>query len=216
MGGREARIGVRDIPIESQYEYGTRVGVWRVGRLFEEKNIKATVYAVGQSILKSPDAAKYLVQSGHEISSHGYRWIDHHSMPLAVEKQQIEQNIAAIESISGKAPRGWYVGRPSMSSKPLVCHVYKEQDLELLYQCDSYADEMPYWTPHPTESGKGLLIIPYTYDVNDNKFCTNPGFVNPKVFAAQTNWKMDTNLSSGLARLLQIQFRCHVRGRLQG
>lgn len=189
MMGRDVRHGARDIPIETQYEYGTRAGVWRVGRLLEEKRIKATVYAVGQSILKSPDAAKYLVGCGHEISSHGYRWIDYHSMPLAVEKEQIKKNIEAIKSISGKAPRGWYVGRPSVSSKGLVSHVYQDEGLELLYQCDSYSDEMPYWTEHPTEAGTGLLMIPYTYDVNDNKFCTNPGFVNPRV--SSTSWKVD-------------------------
>lgn len=131
--------------------------------MFEEKNIHITVYAVGQSILKSPDAAKNLVRCGHEFASHGYRWIDHHNMPLAVEKQQIEKSIEAIKEISGQAPKGWYYGRPSISSKGLVCQVFKEQGLELLYQCDSYSDELPYWEPHPLEEGKGLLIVPYTF-----------------------------------------------------
>ena len=121
-----------------------------------------TVYAVGQSILKSPDAARYLVRCGHEFASHGYRWIDHHDMPLAVEKQQIEKCISAIEEISGKAPRGWYIGRPSMSSRGLICHVHKERGLEMLYQCDSYSDELPYWIAHPLDEEKGLLIVPYT------------------------------------------------------
>ncbi|KAK4865117.1 hypothetical protein LT330_001740 [Penicillium expansum] len=178
--GRPVRTGQRDIQMETQYEYGTRVGVWRVAHFLEQQKIKATVYAVGQSILKSPDAARYLVQSGHEISSHGYRWIDHHALPLALEKEQIEKNIEAIREISGQPPRGWYVGRPSMSSKGLVCHVFDQQGLELLYQSDSYSDELPYWTAHPLDPHKGLLMIPYTYDVNDNKFTTSPGFTNPR------------------------------------
>jgi peptidoglycan/xylan/chitin deacetylase (PgdA/CDA1 family) len=122
-----------------------------------------TVYAVGQSILKSPDAAGQLAADGHEFASHGYRWIDHHPLPLAVEKEQINKAVDAIERIAGKPPVGWYYGRPSMSSKGLVCQVFKERNIKMLYQSDSYSDELPYWTPHPLEQGEGLLVIPYTF-----------------------------------------------------
>ncbi len=158
-----SRQGARDIQTETQYEYGTRVGVWRLARFFAEEGLHVTVYAVGQSILKSPDAAKQLVADGHEFASHGYRWIDHHSLPLAVEEAQINKAIDAIQQISGKPPTGWYYGRPSMSSKALVCKVYQERNIDLLYQADSYADELPYWTPHPIKAGEGLLMIPYTF-----------------------------------------------------
>ena len=173
--GWPSRPGARDIQTETQYEYGTRVGVWRLARFFAEEKLHVTVYAVGQSILKSPDAAKQLVADGHEFASHGYRWIDHHSLPLAVEKEQINKAIDAIEQISGKPPRGWYYGRPSMSSKGLVCKVFQERKIELLYQADSYSDELPYWTPHPLEPGEGLLIVPYTFvrisiPVSESKF----------------------------------------------
>jgi peptidoglycan/xylan/chitin deacetylase (PgdA/CDA1 family) len=137
---------------------------------------------VGQSILKSPDAVAKLVADGHEFASHGYRWIDHHALPLAVEKKQIESAIDAIQKVTGgKAPLGWYYGRQSLSSKGLICQVYKERGLEMLYQCDAYNDELPYWEKNPVEEGKGLLIIPHTFDVNDVKYTMNPGFVNPKV-----------------------------------
>lgn len=163
MSGWPSRTGARDIQTETQYEYGTRVGVWRIARFFAEEGLHVTVYAVGQSILKSPDAAKQLVADGHEFASHGYRWIDHHSLPLATEKEQIGKAIDAITTITGQPPSGWYYGRPSVSSKGLVCQVFKERGLELLYQSDSYSDELPYWTPHPLESGEGLLIVPYTF-----------------------------------------------------
>ncbi|OQE92405.1 hypothetical protein PENNAL_c0007G05972 [Penicillium nalgiovense] len=97
-----------------------------------------------------------------------------------VEKEQIEKNIEAIREISSQPPRGWYVGLPSMSSKGLVCHVFEQQGLELLFQCDSYSDELPYWTAYPLGLSKGLLMIPYTYDVNENKFTTSPSFTNPR------------------------------------
>lgn len=130
--------------------------------MFEEKKIRITVYAVGQSILKSPDAAKNLVRCGHEFTSHGYRWIDHHTMPLVVEKAQIEKAIDAIEKIAGAPPKGWFLGRPSVSTKGLICQVFKERGLELLYSSDAYADDLPWWEAHPTEKGKGLLIIPHS------------------------------------------------------
>jgi len=198
MMGMAVRTGARDIQMETQYEYGTRAGVWRIAKLFEEKGIKMTVYAVGQSILKSPDAAKKLVADGHEFASHGYRWIDHHSLPLAVEKQQIEKAVAAIKEISGQAPRGWYLGRPSMSSNGLICQVYKEQGLELLYQCDSYSDELPYWIEHPLEPGKGLLTVPYTFDVNDVKFTTTPGFANPEDWLKYAKLAFDVMYEEGV------------------
>jgi peptidoglycan/xylan/chitin deacetylase (PgdA/CDA1 family) len=156
------RNGLRDLTMESQYEYGTRAGVWRLARLFEHMKIRITVYAVGQSILKSPDAAKNLVRCGHEFTSHGYRWIDHHTMPLAVEKTHIEKAIHAIEEIAGTPPKGWFLGRPSTSTKGLICQVFKDRGIELLYSSDSYADELPWWEPHPIEKGKGLLIIPHS------------------------------------------------------
>ncbi|THW00787.1 hypothetical protein D6D25_08820 [Aureobasidium pullulans] len=210
--GRPIRPGARDIQMETQYEYGTRAGVWRIGRFFEERKVKVTVHAVGQSILKSPDAAKYLAGCGHEFSSHAYRWIDYLSMPLAVEEEQINKCVDAIKEISGHPPKGWYVGRPSISSKGLVCHAFKQRGLELLYQSDSYGDDLPYWTAHPTEADKGLLMLPYTYDVNDNKFCTSPGFVNPTVclssFSTESAASSVDRSPTGMAGILQVSFRC--------
>jgi peptidoglycan/xylan/chitin deacetylase (PgdA/CDA1 family) len=162
LSGMPFRSGLRDLAMESQYEYGTRAGVWRLARMFEEKKIRITVYAVGQSILKSTEAAKNLVRCGHEFTSHGYRWIDHHTMPLAVEKVQIEKAIDAIEKTAGTPPKGWFLGRPSVSTKGLVCQVFKERGLELLYSSDAYADDLPWWEAHPFEKGKGLLIIPHS------------------------------------------------------
>ena len=148
--------------MESMYEYGTRCGVWRLAKLFSDKQIKITIYAVGQSILKTPTAARALASAGHEFCSHGYRWIDHHSLPLAVEKGQIEKGIEAIETVTGRAPTGWFYGRPSVSSKGLVCEVFRERGLELLYQSDAYADELPYWVANPLDPRKGLLIISHS------------------------------------------------------
>jgi peptidoglycan/xylan/chitin deacetylase (PgdA/CDA1 family) len=224
MSNPPIRHGGRNLPVESQYEYGTRCGVWRVARLFKEKDVKITVYAVGQSILKSPDAAKRLVDDGHEFMSHGYRWIDHYALPLAVEKKQIEAGIEAIQKTTGgKAPLGWYYGRQSSSSKGLVCQVYKERGLEMLYQCDSYNDEMPYWEKHPLDAGKGLLIIPHTYDINDVQYANSPGFANPRVsfFLPFVSFEMGEtgggadSLSAGLARIRKTRLRRDVRRRRQ-
>jgi peptidoglycan/xylan/chitin deacetylase (PgdA/CDA1 family) len=162
LSGAPFKTGMRDISMESMYEYGTRAGVWRLVRLFSSLGIKVTLYAVGQSILKSPDAAKAMVDAGHEFCSHGYRWIDHHTLPMAVEKQQIGKAIDAIEKVTGSAPKGWFLGRPSVSSKGLIAQVHKERELELLYNSDAYADDLPWWVPHPLEKSKGLLIIPHS------------------------------------------------------
>ncbi|KAH8816692.1 carbohydrate esterase family 4 protein [Xylogone sp. PMI_703] len=216
MPGWPSRLGGRDIQAESQYEYGTRVGVWRLSNFFKEEGIHVTVYAVGQSILKSPDAAKKLAEDGHEFASHGYRWIDHHMLPLAVEKEQINKAIDAIEKISGKPPRGWYYGRPSMSSLGLISQVFKERGIEFLYSADSYADELPYWVPHPLEEGEGLLIVPYTFDVNDVKYTMSPGFVNPKDWLDYAKLAFDVMYEEGKAgspKMMTIGLHSRVVGK---
>jgi len=151
---------------ESDYEYGSRVGIWRLLNLFESHGMPITAYAVGQALEKNPAVAHALKEGGHEIASHAYRWLDYHSMPPELEKEYIVRQLKVLKELTGEYPAGWYYGRLSPRSKALVHEVYKEQGVPLLWQSDSYCDDLPYWVDVPAEAEsekpEGMLMVPYT------------------------------------------------------
>lgn len=165
--------------------------MWRLLRLFKQYNMKTTIYAVAQAFEKCLPIAHACEEDGHEIASvrcldkrtirqsrrltctllqHCHRWISYKEMPADQEEALIREGIATYQKCSktGKAPVGWYYGRPSPRSRALISKVYKELGLELLYNADTYADDLPYWIPAPLTNGEeGLLMMPYTLDNND-------------------------------------------------
>lgn len=165
-GDRPGRQGERAINVESDYEYGSRVGIWRMLNLFEAYGMPITCYAVGQALEKNPDVAKALQSGGHEIASHAYRWIDYHSMPPELEKEYIQRQLKVLKEMTGEYPCGWYYGRLSPRSRALVHEVYVEQGIPLLWESDSYCDDLPYWVDVPAEKDapkpEGMLMVPYT------------------------------------------------------
>jgi putative urate catabolism protein len=163
-----SRVGHRDLPIESMYEYGSRVGFWRLHRLFTGRGIPVTVFGVAMALERNPDAVAAMVEADWDIASHGYRWVDHFGMPEETEREHIRQIIEIHERVVGSRPLGHFLGRRSENTVRLVA-----EDGGFVYSQDSYADELPYWV---VESGQPLLLIPYTADVNDHRFTTAPGF----------------------------------------
>jgi putative urate catabolism protein len=168
FGFVNSRIGHRDLPIESMYEYGSRVGFWRLHRLFAGRGIPVTVFGVAMALERNPDAVAAMVEANWDIASHGYRWIDHFGMPEETERAHIRKVIEIHERVVGSRPLGHFLGRRSENTVRLVA-----EEGGFVYSQDSYADELPYWV---VESGRPLLLIPYTADVNDHRFTTSPGF----------------------------------------
>ena len=168
FGFVEPRIGERALPVESMYEFGSRVGFWRLHRLFTERAVPVTVFGVAMALQRNPDAVAAMVEADWEIASHGYRWIDYHTVPEAEERAHIEKVIAIQTELTGTRPLGYFLGRRSPNTVRLVA-----EEGGFLYSQDSYADELPYWVE---EAGRRLLMIPYTADHNDHRFATAPGF----------------------------------------
>lgn len=165
-GDRPGRIGERAVNTESDYEYGSRVGIWRMLNLFEAHEMPITCYAVGQALEMNPAVAKALQEGGHEIASHAYRWIDYHFMDAETEKAYIARQLKSIKDLTGEYPVGWYYGRLSPRSRALVHEVYKEHNTSLIWESDCYNDDLPYWLDSPIEKDErnpeGMLMIPYT------------------------------------------------------
>lgn len=205
--GNQPVVGARDMAVESQYEYGSRVGFWRILHLFAERNINFTSYAIGLALERNPAAAKAMVAAGHEIASHGHRWINYQSVPEHIEREHMQKAIAAIEKTCGQRPLGWYTGRLSPNTRRLVV-----EEGGFLYDSDSYADDLPYWVE---VAGKGHLVVPYTFDNNDMKFSVSPGFSAGAGYGDYMKDAFDVLYKEGSRhpRMMSIGLHCRLVGR---
>jgi len=200
-------VGGRDLSVESMYEYGSRAGFWRILRIFDERGMKFTSWAVGRALELNPAAGKAMAQSGHEVASHGYRWINYKDFTLEQELDHIRKAVKAIADSAGTPPVGWYTGRFGMESlRAVVKHG------GFLYSSDSYNDDLPYWvkvdgTPH--------LIIPYTLEVNDMKFAVAPGFGIADGWLQSMKDAFDTLYAEGARapKMMSIGIHCRLAGR---
>lgn len=207
MVGTAARPGVRHMSMEWLYEYGSRAGFWRLRRLFDERGLTATVFAVGMALERNPAAARAMVDSGFEIASHGWRWIDYQYIDEATEREHIGLAVAAIERVTGQRPLGWYTGRCSPNTRRLVAEYGG-----FLYDADSYADDLPYWE---LVDGKPQLIVPYTLDTNDMRFVAPQGFNSGEQFYAYLKDAFDVLYAEGVQRpkMLSVGLHCRIAGR---
>jgi len=110
----------RDLSTETQFDYGARAGVWRILRLFAERNLPLTIYGVGRALELNPTVARAFADQGHEVASHGWRWIDYRTVPEEVERAEIARCVETIERTTGTKPVGWYTGRISLRTRRLV------------------------------------------------------------------------------------------------
>jgi peptidoglycan/xylan/chitin deacetylase (PgdA/CDA1 family) len=155
--------GVRDLTNESAYEYGTRVGFWRLMRIFEKYNVPVTFAACALALERNMEAARAIVEGGYEVLSHGYRWEEQFRMSREKEKEFITKAVESFKRSTGIHPEGWYSRYgPSINTRSLLI-----EEGGFIYDSDSVADEIPYYTK---VDGKPFLIIPYTLEVNDIKF----------------------------------------------
>lgn len=164
----------RAMAMESLYEYGSRAGFWRLHRLFTERGLPLTVFAVAKAMEANPQAVEAMLKAEWEIASHGFRWIDYQYVPEEVEREHIAKAIALHTDLTGSRPLGWYQGRTSPNTARLVV-----EEGGFLYDADSYADDVPYWD---NRFGKPQLIVPYTLEANDMKFVAYNGFADGEQF----------------------------------
>jgi putative urate catabolism protein len=207
MVGTPPRTGVRHMSMEWLYEYGSRAGFWRLQRLFTERGLTATIFAVGMALERNPDAARAMVDAGFEIASHGWRWIDYQYVDEATEREHIGLAVAAIERVTGQRPLGWYTGRCSPNTRRLVAEFGG-----FLYDADSYADDLPYWE---LVDGKPQLIVPYTLDTNDMRFVAPQGFNSGEQFFSYLKDAFDVLYAEGAQRpkMLSVGLHCRIAGR---
>jgi putative urate catabolism protein len=205
--GAQPLVGVRHISMEQIYEYGSRVGVWRLLRLFERKGIPLTVFAVATAAARHPQAIRAMVEAGHEIASHGLKWINYQFVPEEVERQHLRQAMEILTQVAGERPLGWYTGRTSPNTRRLVA-----EHGGFLYDADDYNDELPYWA---VVEGRPQLIVPYTLDANDMRFATPQGFNSGEQFYQYLKDSFDVLYAEGAEtpRMMSVGLHCRLVGR---
>jgi len=205
--GAAPLVGQRNLSMESVYEYGSRAGFWRLWRLFTSRDLPITVYGVGRALELNPEAGAAMAEAGWEVASHGYRWIDYQDVPEAVEREHMRLAIAAIEKTVGTAPVGWYTGRIGPNTRRLVV-----EHGGFLYDADSYADDLPYWT---YDYGRPHLVVPYTLDANDMRFGTAQGFNSGDQFEAYLRDSFDTLYAEAAdqPKMMSVGLHCRLVGR---
>ena len=205
--GAEPFEDARHMSMESIYEYGSRAGVWRILELFRARKIPITVFAVAMAMQRHPQVIEQALKDGHEIASHGYRWINYHGMGIEEERTHMEKAIAIHSDICGARPLGWYTGRTSAHTRDLVA-----EEGGFIYDADDYSDDLPFWSrqvaaPH--------LIVPYTLDTNDMRFATAQGFHTGDQFASYLIDAFDTLYAEGASspKMMSVGLHCRLIGR---
>jgi allantoinase len=201
--GTEPLAGVRNVQMESVYEYGSRVGLWRLLRLFADRAVPISVFAVAMALERHPVAARTIVEAGHEIVSHGWRWIDYQFVDEAVEREHIRLAVAALTRLTGARPLGWYTGRLGPNTRRLVV-----EEGGFLYDADAYNDDLPYWVQ---AAGRPHLVVPYTLDNNDMKFGGYQGFSTGDQFFAYLRDAFDVLYGEGAERPRMMSVGLHMR-----
>jgi putative urate catabolism protein len=210
---------MRHMSMESLYEYGSRAGLWRVLRAFESRRLPLTVFAVAMAIRRHPEAAAAFRELGHEIACHGLRWISYQQIDVATERAHMAQASAILHEIFGAAPLGWYTGRDSPQTRRLVV-----EHGGFVYDSDSYADDLPYWTrvvtgDAPLSPPVAHLVVPYALDTNDMRFATAQGFNAGTQFFDYLCAAFDILYREGdpdgldAPKMLSIGLHCRLAGR---
>ncbi|MDR4305201.1 allantoinase PuuE [Chelatococcus sambhunathii] len=205
--GAAPYVGARHLSMESLFEYGSRVGVWRILDAFRKRGLPLTVFAVAMALERNPLVAEIGMRDGHEFCSHGYRWINYHGVPEEVEREHMARAVEILSRLTGERPLGWYTGRTSENTRRLVA-----EEGGFVYDADDYSDDLPFWSrmvdrPH--------LVVPYTLDANDMRFCTAQAFNTGEDFFRYLRDSFDALYREGevTPRMMSIGMHCRILGR---
>jgi putative urate catabolism protein len=185
-----AAYPMRHMSMESLFEYGSRAGLWRILRAFEQRRLPLTVFGVARALQRHPEAVAAYLELGHEIAAHGLRWISYQQVDEATERAHLAEAVAILKELTGAAPLGWYTGRDSPNTRRLVV-----EHGGFLYDSDSYADDLPYWAE--AAGAKPHLVIPYALDSNDMRFAAMQGFNSGTQFFDYLKDSFDTLYREG-------------------
>lgn len=200
----------RNLYTEDWFEYGSRVGIWRLINLFDYYQIPITFFATGRALELNPPLCQYLRQSTHELCCRPYRWLNNNDIAYHDEKNNIELSLKTIEKLTSKKPVGWFGGKNILNSDGIMTRQILSEMGMFLYDSDAYDDDLPYW-----DNTFSLLVIPYTLDTNDIRYCLSPGYSNENDFFMHLKLTFDYlyTESKKCPKLLTIALHARISGR---
>jgi peptidoglycan/xylan/chitin deacetylase (PgdA/CDA1 family) len=197
-----ARSGARDLNMESNYEFGSRVGYWRLIRAFAERGLPATVNLVGLAGELVPEPLAAMVEAGFDLQPHGWRWIDFHTLTEAEERALIRRSREQVVRLTGRPPMGYYAGMPSINTRRLAI------EEGYVFDSDCYNDELPWWS---LDFGKPHLVIPYSLETNDSRFGRAEGYQVGDEFFTYLKDSFDVLYAEGAERAGMMTVGLHAR-----
>ena len=200
-------VGERDLANESFYEYGSRVGVWRILNILDEVEVKSTFYACALALERNPELGPEIIRRGHEVMGHGNRWEEYFKMDRETERAAIKNAVESIARTTGQRPLGWYCRYgPSVNTRDLVM-----EEGGFVYDSNSYNDDLPYYT---NVNGKKWLVIPYSLEVNDGGFWRGV-MAPPSNFFETARNAFDTLYQEGAThpKMMSVGLHCRIIGK---
>jgi allantoinase len=210
-----AAFPMRHMSMESLYEYGSRAGLWRLLRMFEDRRLPLTVFGVATAMQRNLEAVKAFQELGHEIACHGLKWISYQNVDEATERAHMQEAVAMFRDLTGAPPQGWYTGRDSPNTRRLVV-----EHGGFTYDADHYGDDLPFYQQVATATGvESHLVVPYTLDTNDMRFAAMQGFNSGTQFYDYLKDAFDVLYAEGdpdglnAPKMLSIGLHCRIAGR---
>ena len=211
-----ASFPARHMSMDGIYEYGSRAGVWRILREFEDRGLPLTVFGVASALKRCPDVTQAFLDLDHEIACHGLKWIHYQNLPDEVEREHMREAMAIMQELMGQRPLGWYTGRDSPNTHRLVADFGG-----FAYDSDYYGDDLPFWMKLRKTDGSDAtqLIVPYTLDCNDMRFSLPQGYSHADPFFQYLKDTFDALYAEGDPRglnapkMMSIGMHCRLLGR---
>lgn len=195
---------MRDLAVESVFEYGSRVGIWRLQRLLDAYKIPITIFGCAVALERNPDVGAWIQEAGHDVCAHGWRWEKVWNLSREEEKQHIDWAVDSIEQTCGAPPKGWYCRYgPSVHTRELLV-----EHGGFLYDADAYNDELPYYTK---VNGKKHLVVPYSQTLNDGKFVRPQGYGSASDFFDSLKRTLDYLWDEGETQPKMMSIGLHPR-----
>ena len=199
--------GERDLNNESFFEYGSRVGVWRLLNMFDKYKVSSTFFCCALALERNPEVASEVVKRGHEVCGHGYRWEEYHLMGIEEERLAIQKTVASLKATTGQRPVGWFTRYgPSVNTRQLVA-----EEGGFIYDSAGLNDDLPYYVP---VNGKPWLVVPYSMETNDARFWRG-GLVSIADFYEYLKDTFDCLYEEGQThpKMMSVGLHCRIAGR---
>ena len=208
--------GDRDLNNESFFEYGSRVGVWRLMDMFRRYGVPSTFFSCALALERNPEVAREIPAEGHEVCGHGYRWEEYHLMEREAERESIARTVESLERTTGQRSVGWFTRYgPSINTRELVA-----EHGGFIYDSMGMNDDLPYYTT-VKEAEKGAegnerpwLVVPYSMETNDARFWRG-GLASVSAFYEYLKDTFDVLYEEGRThpKMMSIGLHCRIAGR---